>query len=96
MTDHIKDYTITEEEEDMKLFERDKDKEIIVVAYFHEDTLRSDIELFYDEGSAKRWLFECWGFLLKVKEIPLTLDELRCLLSELVTIDILKKRLSDI
>jgi hypothetical protein len=68
-------------------------KEIIVIAYFHYDTLRSDIELFYDENSAKEWLFDRWGFLLKQNEIPSTLKKLIELCSEKdVTIEIIKKK----
>jgi hypothetical protein len=66
---------------------------IIVIAYFHYDTLRSDIELFHDENTAKEWLYDRWGFLLN-REIPSTLKELIELCSEKeVTIEIIKKNI---
>lgn len=36
---------------------------MIVIAYFHYNTGRSDIEKFETEYSAKKWLFDRWGFL---------------------------------
>jgi hypothetical protein len=52
---------------------------MIVVAYFHYDTLRSDIDKFTEESNAKNWLYERLGFLLK-EECPSTLKDLIILL----------------
>ena len=49
---------------------------MIVIAYFHYDTQRSNIEKFTDRDTAKTWLYNRWGFLLEDDEIPNTLHEL--------------------
>jgi len=41
---------------------------MIVIAYFHYNTLRSDIEKFSDEASAVKWLLKRWKFLLDSEE----------------------------
>lgn len=54
---------------------------MIVIAYFHYETLRSDIDKFTDDVNAKNWLYERWGFLLK-KECPSTLHEVITMLMD--------------
>jgi hypothetical protein len=84
---------LKEREKEYEYLESLEEKQIVVIAYFHYDTLRSDIELFHDENSAKEWLYDRWGFLLN-REIPSTLKELIELCSEKeVTIEIIKKNL---
>ncbi len=52
---------------------------MIVIAYFHYDTLRSAIEKFTDKDSVKKWLYDRWGHLLEGETVS-TLEELISLL----------------
>ena len=54
---------------------------MFVIAYFHYNTLRSDIGSFSDLETAKKWLYERWNFLLEesgeiVDEELITFNEL--------------------
>ena len=53
---------------------------MIVIAYFHYDTQRSDIEKFDDKDTAHKWLYDRWGYLLEDDEITSALHELVYLL----------------
>ena len=49
---------------------------MIVVAYFHYNTGRSDISTHEDEESAKRYLYNEWSFLLDENNISIDLDKI--------------------
>lgn len=51
---------------------------MFVIAYFHYDTLKSSIQKFSDEDTAKKWLCERWKFLLDndINEDLISLNEL--------------------
>ena len=57
---------------------------MIVVAYFHYNTGRSDISKHEDEESVKDHLYNRWSFLLDEKNISIVLDEIS--LDKLVSI----------
>ena len=49
---------------------------MIVVAYFHYNTGRSDISKHEDEESAKRYLYNEWSFLLDENNISIEIHEI--------------------
>jgi Mor family transcriptional regulator len=56
---------------------------MIVIAYFHYETQRSDIEMFNDEENALKWLYDRWSYILDDDvdvKCPSTLRELKTLL----------------
>jgi len=55
---------------------------MIVIAYFHYETQRSDIDKFIDKENAKNWLYEKWGFLLDQKCPSILNDLIRLLINE--------------
>lgn len=54
---------------------------VIVIAYFHYNTMRSEIEKFQDEASTIKWLLERWKFLLDSEE---SMDEDSITLKQLI------------
>jgi len=62
---------------------------MIAIAYFHYDTLRSDINIFEEKEDARKWLFEKMGWLLDNDVNPTSLEELiNALSNESVIIEI--------
>ena len=55
---------------------------MIAIAYFHYDTLRSDISVFEGKDDAKKWLFEKCGWILDDGMNPTSLEELISELSD--------------